>query len=65
MFMAALFIIARHGSNPRPSTDEWIKMWCICAMEYHSAKNKNETVPSTATETIILSEVNQRKTNVI
>lgn len=61
MFMAALFIIARHGSNPRPSTDEWIKMWCICAMEYHSAKNKNET----ARETIILSEVNQRKTNII
>ena len=38
------------------------------SMEYHSATKKNETMPSAATwmkpETIILSEVRQRKTNI-
>lgn len=51
-------------------TDEWIKkMWYICTMEYYSFIKKNETMPFAATwmdlEIIILSEVSQRKTNII
>ena len=41
----------------------------ICTMEYYSAIKKNEIMPFTATqmdlEIIILSEVSQRKTNII
>ena len=47
--------------------DEWIKkMWCVYTMEYHSAIEKNETLPFATTwmelEGIILSEISQRKT---
>ena len=43
IFIAALFIIARTGKQPRcSSTDEWIrKLWCIYTMEYYSAIKKN------------------------
>ena len=58
---------ARHGNNL--NSDEWIKKMYIYAMEYYSAIKKNEIMPLAATwmdlEMIILSEVNQRKTNVI
>ena len=67
MFSAALFTIAKTWKQPKcPSTDEWIKkMWYIHIMEYYSAiKN---TIPFVSTwmelETLILSEVSQRKTN--
>ena len=44
-------------------------MWYINTMEYYSAIKKNEIMPFTATwmdlKIIILSEVNQRKTNII
>ena len=44
-------------------------MWYICTMEYYSFIKKNETMPFAATwmdlEIIILSEVSQRKTNII
>ena len=58
-------------------TDEWIKkMWneytytyFICVMEYYSAIKKNEILPFAMTwmelESIMLSEVSQRKTNTI
>ena len=51
-------------------TDEWKKMmWYIYTMEYYSAIKKNEIMPFTATwmvlEILILSEVRQRKTNII
>ena len=71
MFMAALFIIARTWKQPTcPSTDERIKkMWSIDTMEYYSAIIKNEIMPFAATRMdlviIILSEVRQRKTNII
>ena len=71
MFIAALFTIARTWKQPkRPSTDDWIKkMWYVYTMEYYSAFKKNEIMPFAATwmdlEIIILSEVRQRKTNII
>ena len=42
MFIAALFIIARTGKQPRcPSADEWIrKLWYIYTMEYYSSIKK-------------------------
>ena len=59
------------------STDEWIKMWYVYThthththtMEYYSATKKNTVMPFAATwldlEIITLSEVRQRKTNII
>ena len=51
-------------------TDEWIKKMCyMYTMEYYSATKKNEIMPVAATwmdlEIIMLSEVNQTKTNII
>ena len=51
-------------------SDRWIKkMWYIYTKEYYSAIKKNEIMPFTETwmdlEIIILSEVRQRKTNII
>ena len=68
MFIAALFTIANIWKQPKcPSTDDWIKMWYICTMEYYSAIKKNEIMPFAATwmdlEIIILNEVSQ--TNII
>ena len=53
-----------------PSMDEWIKkMWYIYAMEYYSAIQKNEILPFATMwmelEGITLSEISQRKTNII
>ena len=53
-----------------PSTEEWIrKMWHIYTMNYYLAVKDNEIRPFTGTwmdlEIIILSEVNQRKINII
>ena len=71
MFTAALFTIAKTWKQPKcPSTEDWIKkMWYIYAMEYYSAMKKNKIMSFAATwmdrEIIILSEVSQRKTNII
>ena len=65
MFTATLFTIVKTWKKPKcPSTAEQIKkMWYIYTMEYYSAMNKNEIMPSAATcidlETIRLSEVSQ------
>ena len=66
MFIAALFTIAKTWKQPKClSTDEWIKMWYIYAMEYYSAIKKNEIMPSAARwmdlEIIIPSEVSQKE----
>ena len=71
MFIAALLTIAKTWKHPKcPPTDEWIKkMWYVYTMEYYSAIKMNEIMPSAATwidlEIIILSEVNQTKTNIM
>ena len=64
VFTAALFTVAKTWEQPKcPSTDEWIKRWCICTVEYYSAIKKNELMPFVSTwmdlEIIILSEVSQ------
>ena len=70
MFIAVLFTIAKTWKPPKcPSTEERIKkMWCIYAMEYYLAIKKNEIMPFAATrmdlDIVILSEVNQKKTNI-
>ena len=71
MFIAVLWTIAKVWKELKcPSMDEWIKMmWYIYTMEYYSAIKKNEILPFAATwmelESIKLSEISQRKTNVI
>ena len=68
MFISAFFIIARTWKQPRcPLADEWIReLWYIYTMEYYSAIKKNtfESVLMrwTKLETIIHSEVSQKKT---
>ena len=71
MFIAALSTIAKVWKEPKcPSMDEWVKKrWYIYAMEYYSAIKKNEILPFATTcmepEGIMLSEISQRKTNII
>ena len=71
MFTAAQFTIAKTWKQPKcPSADEQIKkIWYVYTMEYYSAIKKNEIMPFAAKwmdpEIIILSEVSQRKTNII
>ena len=71
MFTAALFIIAKTWKQSKcPTTVEWImKMWSIYTIEYYSAIEKNKIMPFAATwmelETIILSDISQKKTNTI
>ena len=71
MFIAALFTIVNTWKQPKyPLTEEWIKkMWYIYTLEYYSVMKKNEVMPFSATwmdlQIIILSEVSQRKTNII
>ena len=72
MFIAAIFTIPKTWKQPKcPSTDEWIKMWYICTMEYYLAikkngiKIKNEIMSLAVTwmnlEIVILSEVSQKE----
>ena len=71
MFIATLFTISRTWKQHRcPSTDEWIKtMWYIHIMEYYSAIKRNafESVLMRwmNIESVMQSEVSQRKTNII
>ena len=72
MFIAVLLTIAKVWKEPKcPLTDEWIKkMWYMYVQtEYYLAIKKNEILPFTTTwmelEGIRLSEIRQRKTNII
>ena len=41
MFNAALFTIVKPWRQPKcPLTDEWIKMWYVCTVEYYLAKER-------------------------
>ena len=69
IFIAALFTVEKTWKQPKcTSPHEWINMWYIYTMEYCSAIKKNE-IPFAATwmdlEIIILSDINQTKTNII
>ena len=66
VFIAALFTVARTLKQPRcPSTDEWLELWYIYAMEYYSAipKNAFESVLTRwmNLEPIIQNEVSQKE----
>ena len=69
MFISALFTIARTWKQHKcPSTEEWIKkMWHIYAVEYYSARKRNEielfVVRWMDLETVIQSEVSQKEKN--
>ena len=71
MFIAALSTIAKVWKEPKcPTMDEWIKkMWYMYTMEYYSAIKKNEILPFATTwmepEGVMLSEISQRKTNIV
>ena len=66
MFIAALFTTGRTWNLPMcPSTDEWIKKWCIYKMGYYSEIKRN-TFESVVMrwmnlESIIQSEVSQKE----
>ena len=66
MLPADLFTIAKVWKRPIcPSTDEWMKMWYICTVEYYSAIKKKEMLPFAGTwmdlEDFMLSEIRQRE----
>ena len=71
VFIVALFTIAKTRKQPkRPLTEEQIKkMWYVYTMEYYLATKKNEIMPVAATwmdrESVILSEVRQKRRNAI
>ena len=68
MFTAVLFTMAKTWKQPKyPSTDEWIKMWYIYTMEYYSGiKKRNNAICSNMDGlSFILSEVSQRKTDIL
>ena len=68
MFTAALFTVAKHGKNlnvhQHKNDKEGVSM-----VEHYSVIKKNEIMPFASTwmdlETVILSEVSQRRKNII
>ena len=71
MFIATLFTIVRTWKHPQcPSTDEWMKkLWYIYTMEYYSVMKRNKigsfVVMWMNLESVIQSEVSQKKENII
>ena len=71
MFIATSFTIAKMWKQPKCLLrDEWIKkIWSTYKVEYYSAIKKKEILPFVTTsinpEGIILSEISQRKTNIL
>ena len=47
VFTAALFMIAKTWKQPKcPSTDEWMKMWCLYTVELLSHKKGDYAIYS-------------------
>ena len=71
MFIVALFTIAKTWKQPKcPLRDDWVRQICyMYTMEYYSAIKMNDIMPFVATwmelETLMLSEVRNRKTNAV
>ena len=71
MFIAALFTIVKTWKQPKcPLTRKWVKkMQYMHTIECDSSVKRNEIVPFAelwmGLETVIQSEVNWRKTNII
>ena len=70
MLTAVLFTTARTWKQPRCSSiDEWIKKLYIYTMEYYSAIKRNTfelvLMRWMNLESVMQSEVSQRKTNII
>ena len=69
MSTAALFTIAKTWKQPKYPSTGLKEPWYIDTMEYYSSIKKHKIVLFAATwmdlEIIILSEVNQRETNII
>ena len=67
MFITALFTMARTWTQAKcPSTEERIKkLWYVYTVEYYSAIKMNEIMPWLDLGIIVLTEVSQRKTNII
>lgn len=62
-------LIAMTGKQPRcPLTDEWVKMWCIHTMGYHSAIEKRANLSQfyevDGNKPAIQSEVNQKNVHI-
>lgn len=69
LFATALSPRARTQTQPRcPLTNEWIKLWYIYTVQYHSAVNENKEPPFAATwvdlEGMRRREIRQAKTNI-
>ena len=71
VFMAALFTIAKMWKHPKCPVDKYMVCVCVCiphTMEYYS-DIKIEILPFPAMwmdlEKIILSDISQRKTNIV
>ena len=71
MLITALVTIAKMWKQPKcPSTEKWIKKTCIrYTKECYSARKRDKIAPFAETwtdlETVIQSEVSQRKANII
>jgi len=71
MFIVALFTIAMTWKQSKcPSIGSWIKKkWYTYTTEYYSAMKKNEIMPFSAIwmdlDSVILSEVSQRRRNIL
>ena len=70
MLSAALFTTVKVWEQPKcPAVDGWVKkLWFIYTMKCYSAIKKNEILPFATARMdpegdIMLSEVNQRRTN--
>ena len=65
MFTAALFRARTYKQPKCPSKAEWIKMWYVYTMEYHSAIKMNEIGSFVEMwmdlETVIQSELSQKE----